>query len=609
VPVTDSYAARLNKIEFKQLSGKLRAHVGRELEKILLTVLRIQWPALVQPTPMSLLDRAGIDCVLEDDGELRVAIQCKGSAKPCVDREVVRSIRDSVTAFRNSGMQAKLYVLFVNQPVKSGELRADIQEMLRGLEAAGVATRAEYWDVEQLLRKTWFHLLELLIDQVGRQSAAAADDQGRIAPRLADDVLRVPYGVSIWQVDTHRLRKVGPVEAVVGDPSQVLFETPRSNLTLLLGEYGFGKTTSLLRGLSNRKRTAVYIPAARIPSVSLGTKVLLMTAINLDAFGAEFDLETRQLARSLASGAFEYLLKKDREPWLLILDALDESPILNRPGRLRALLNALREIRVPVILSARSEWWATQETELRQSAAGPMRRNPEVARWQTIRLEPWGVEQMLELTDNVLKGSNTTEARGRLKEFRNLVVADRYEEVYRDIPRRPLFLRWILETLREEDLGRIGKRELLERWLMLKLQRDYDDPILIAGKSRAGIAAGEESFRDRVALAMRAMETAASLMFDATRPVVVLTPFCELTRLEEALPELRTTQRLGGLVTNSLLRIEDMGVFTNPKVLFSHRVYQEYFLARWATGAGKDSGLAFSEPILEWVRSMSSGAR
>src|SRR5438067_1365308 len=71
-----------------------------------------------------------------------------------------------------------------------------------------------------------------------------------------------------------------------------------------------------------------------------------------------------QLNESKTAG---YVLKDKDTPVILILDALDESIYFSRPGGLQQLFNQLRDIRVPVILLARSEFWEGKQSDFANS--------------------------------------------------------------------------------------------------------------------------------------------------------------------------------------------------------------------------------------------------
>ncbi|HSQ60883.1 MAG TPA: hypothetical protein VLT84_10720 [Acidobacteriota bacterium] len=409
-------------------------------------------------------------------------------------------------------------------------------------------------------------------------------------------------------MEPRRLLEEQAFEAEQSDPSGSLFTPEEGTRTILLGEYGFGKTTCLLRGLNGSPRVVVFLAAARLPNDSLTTAALLSTGQVLNELGNEYPEDVRPAALRLGRHVLGYMLRRPEFPIAVIVDGLDESVPINRPGGLHRFIGSLHEVAVPLVVSARSEWWAARAVELRTPIdTSPRNSAPPQYRWNVVELLPWMDTQIEELADRFRSTLDDPDARARIADFVQLVRSHSYDAVYGDIPRRPLFLRCILELLVEGPILRSRRVELFQQWVQFKIYRDFVAPLEKGGPARPGIRTVEEQYEQRVSLALLAMEAAAGLMVTVEGSTMVLLPMCTLRALARACPELGAVPDSAGLVSNSLLRVEApaQGV-EGVRLGFSHRAYQEYFLARWLlrNEAPQLSGIRPPAAVVEWLDRM-----
>jgi len=149
----------------------------------------------------------------------------------------------------------------------------------------------------------------------------------------------------------------------------------------------------------------------------------------------------------------EYVFKQKEIDAILVLDGLDESPFLARPGGLQNLINNLWDLRVPVVLSMRTELWHDKlqdfEASIGDRAAHGERR---VRRIHKLELLPWRNQDIQCFLERFSGSIEDDEGRERLHELGEWLEGGKFEEVYGDIPQRPLFLRMIAETVAATDL-------------------------------------------------------------------------------------------------------------------------------------------------------------
>jgi len=400
-------------------------------------------------------------------------------------------------------------------------------------------------------------------------------------PDICEPLSDVPIEVVNMVANQYRLHTSSEPAAVVGDPVDVLLKMD-SRLTVVVGEAGFGKTTIALRASRATNRSVIYANAASLTTKLNGTKDLLEQAVDMDVLLGDADLEDRPTWQLLARAAVEHLFKTDDDSLLLILDGLDESVFLLRQGGLQFLFNILRLIRTPVVLTTRIEHWDARQADF-GSSIGILTGNRYKERNQqigVIKLLPWSEREMLALAIRYQQGLDEARA-ARVGELIQLLESRSYDSRYGDIPRRPLFLSWILETVAEYGVHSVSKGKLLEEFARLKIARDFSRPTA-AGGQRLAIAEGAEGLDATIELGFLAMETAARAMISVEDGEAHLLPSCSVTALVALEPRMRNATDPAGLVLNTLLVPARPRSAPDPlEVRFAHRAYQEYFLARY----------------------------
>src|SRR5437763_224407 len=97
----------------------------------------------------------------------------------------------------------------------------------------------------------------------------------------------------------------------------------------------------------------------------------------------------------------------------IIVDALDESPVIGRSYGLLTFFNLFRRAVVPVIVTMRSDYWTARRNDLTAS------RSPRESTVQTldvIELQPWTDVQILEAARQRLADVRQTAVRQRLRQ-------------------------------------------------------------------------------------------------------------------------------------------------------------------------------------------------
>lgn len=567
--------------EFKRLHAELRGLSRDAFADRALTLLRIRWPECIAAPRLKKIDRQGVDLFVWDEGEpLGLAVQCKGFE--VAEERVGASQRDqclaSIHRFRDSDVRAERYLLVHNRIASDPVFRVPVQEAIADLQRSGRVREAMCWDSLRFLREVFNALSDRIVQALNAATNRDADTLGEFE---LEPVAVVPMEIADLVVDRHHLESETTPRRILDDPAAVLLgDGP--NLTLLLGAAGYGKTTVARRAVRETVRKVFFVPAARIDKTIVGAKDLLEQTMDiedlLDLAGID-DVETWKF---VARAVVDSLLKHGDTNALLIFDGLDESPFLTRErGALQHFFNFFNEVRVPVVLTARTEFWTRKYADLQQSYGkvgehkGGIRKHVRRA-----ELTDWNPPQMVELARRFRKTLSSDDAGARVDQLIRAIELDQYDELYGDIPRRPLFLRMILDTVAASDAHRVSRAELVEEWAVLKVTRDVLESQRWGTSGRPPIA-NETSVNATLELSFAAMEAAASIMTFTDEASLFLLPDCEAREIAARVPALSTVSEYLGLVLNSLLIPVQTQTARPQKVRFAHLLFQEFFLARY----------------------------
>lgn len=575
-----------DKKEYSALAAELAVSEGPGFERQVLPLLRLCFPGAVGTPALRSFDRSGVDhLVWSDTSPFPLVAQCKGFQ--VLEQELgdsqVSQCRKSIHSFRKSTLRADIYLLIHNRVGKDRSFREAITAELETLVASGQVARAELWDRQRLLREAFNAMLALVRDAIANRNLSIVEVFASSEPLVCDALEQVPLKTCSMVADQYRLTSISAPSTRLADPSKELLESGKENLALLIGEAGFGKTTAALRALELSGRKILFVPAAMFSVNTQSTKDLLEQCIDIDEVLSGFEESDRIHLRRIARPVIHYVFKDKQNPVIVLIDGIDESVFFSRRGGIQQLLNALREVRVPVVLTARSEFWESRLTDFGLSfgtKAGTSRRQRQ--RLRMIELLPWGDEQIELLTARYRDTQKSSAQKKRIGKLLEIFSRGDYEAFFGDIPRRPLFLRFILETMSEQEIRKVGRAELFFNWARLKVVRDIRNPMRWSGPGRAIIVSRDESVEMTMELSFTAMTLAASAMTLVVEGALELLPSCTLSSVTESDPGLRQIADPIGLLLNSLLVPLPRRPELEPlRIRFAHRAFQEFFLARF----------------------------
>lgn len=598
-----------DKKEYQLLSGELATSEGRDFERLALPLIRIIWADAIAPTAMGSYDRIGADHLVWADSEpFALVVQYKGFKVP--DEEIgksqIKQCLKSIRSFQKSGRKAKTYLLIHNRTGKNEELRKVIGSELETLVDSGQVERAELWDRQRFLREAFNRMLESARSMIALNASSAH--------AYADEVLEyqvlkdVPLEISHLLVSPLRLSKASTPVHLVTDPSIELLKFEQSNLVLMIGEAGFGKTTAALRTFGFEQEI-FYVPGASFSSDDPSTKAFLQQCINLDDLLVGFQSSDIPTVKRLLKPVIEQILKERSNPMVLIIDGLDESVYFSYRGGLQWLFNHLRGVLVPVVLLARAEFWHARLEDFTTSI-GLVTQKPEERRRRVklIELLPWTNQQIGMLAKRYRDALTEPAQRARLDQLIITIENGSYAEFYGDIPSRPLFLRFILDTVAERDVHHTGRAQLYYEWVRMKIARDVVNPMKWGSRGRAPIVSNTESVDATIRLSFQAMMLAAFHMSEFRENVLELLPSCAIDDVLLSNEPLKSVTDPTGLFLNSLLTPVFPSLPYKPlRIRFAHRAYQEFFLALYLKEhPGLIEGIEVPDSIRAHLRDLDS---
>lgn len=508
--------------------------------------------------------------------------------------------RDAMERFARSRFQPAAYLLVHNRDPRSPAFRNGLKSEIAALRTSGRVAHALVWDARDLLEAAFDHLFDITLSAVRRSGLSVAPVESTLASS-ADLLTQIPLRVSSLTADQHRLG--GDEDSgseTVADPAVLLLGEKPSVRTILLGSFGFGKTTAVARSLLREDIRVLYVPGASLTQEVGTAKVFLSRCVNIDLLLADCLPHDREIYERLLPPVVEHLLKDSSLPCALVIDGLDESPFLCRGAGLAHLLNNLETVRIPVVLSMRSEYWLSRSGDLR-STAGKLasRGEPRVRRLRKLELLPWRKEEILLFVQQFREVCADPAERERLGDLESLVAGGRFTEIYGDIPHRPLFLRLIAESAAVAGLPaqRIGRARLFRDWALWKIRRDLRVP-------RPHLVFSGEPAEDVLETAWEAMLWAAASMTQEHEGELEILPECLFERVRRASPRLEGMDLLALSLQSLLLLSGERTGERQPRVSFAHRAFQEFFLAWFLAEGYLDRNWIVPASVQEWIEDL-----
>jgi hypothetical protein len=561
---------------YKKLAKDLRD--ASSFSHALLPFLHLVWPR-VRLTPE--LESEGVDIAVGEP--LVVVVHCSGRD--------VNAMRRAIETFRHSAHAVRDFIVIIQREEETVAYREALKPSLDRLLAEGKAQRVHLWNHRDDVVYVAFQLmLERVMNALRHWNEAMLDEQAKIERAIgAAPVRNVPFRQYQLRIDATSLRPEPAHEkAIVGDVATALTQHKGRILHVLLGAAGFGKTTSVMRAAREHALQWIVVPAARIQGDVANAHSLFEVALDLDRVLDGATVEERSIWHRIAGPVLKYLTQLQSGVGIMI-DAVDESPSIGRSYGLHTFFNFFRRAVVPVVVTMRSEFWESRRGDF---APGKSKVESTVQTLEVVDLQPWSDEQIIEAARVRLGEVRPPAARARIEAFISDIESGGYQSFYGNIPRTPLFLRFILDVLDRRNPHHMSRRALLQFWIEQKIARDVDAP-KARGGARLPIRPGIKTAKETIALSLRAMRVAAVCMSRITGMTLELLPHCTFAAIRDEMGA-SAPNSAEALALNSVL-ITIGGA--EPRLRFAHRIFQEFFLAE---EAARFVGIQMPPEVAEW---------
>lgn len=373
--------------------------------------------------------------------------------------------------------------------------------------------------------------------------------------------------------------------------------TRKVNWNIIIGEFGFGKTTLFLnleQQFKDSQYKLFFLPLAQLDENAFDS---------LDNFIKQLFLILREKSLDFSNTSdllfYDYLksiLMKEQRIMFLI-DGIDEHIEAYTHKGLQNIFNCINELQVDCLISLRKEFWDDRTGDL-QSIFSKYRKYNSV-----IRLIDWTNEDILsfidgfELSNNILNNKNVSK-------FKQALKNNTFEDFFGDIPKRPLFLKMILQDVVAGNIASQSLGKLYENYLTEKFIRDREGSFM---DNKTGRLLKLENEKDRLSI----ISFIWSLMRKVAEKMIVV------ENDELKLKSFIFEEELNILVDDSNIKISSSEILLNTvlipltqrtvqglKLIFAHRSFQEYYTALYLKDEKNilNSNISVTSEILRFIK-------
>lgn len=570
---------------WKRCSGALALATERNFEREVLPFLRLLWPSLqqVRESERKSWDAKGIDLLVwADRGLFPCIVQCKGFRVQRLGYDQIRQTEESIEKFRKSDVSCYQYLLVHNRDARFKEFNSKINERLKKLVSEGKAKKAALWDQHTLLREAFDRMKEIINDALRQHSRQLLNHFQSLFDFGHYYIPTVPVAEKrlIFKRDKPcSCKQVHPISS--RNVRELLLSPSKTRWTLLTGRFGTGKTTAVLHAATSSDRVIILVPCATLPSSprAVSTNKLFGEILKSLKILDDFDDQDRSVLYRIAGPVFAHLLRRQKSPYAVILDGLDENRAYTDQEGLQQLSNQLVELNCPIVMTTRAEHLDNMFGDFSSAFYELSTKKRQNAR--LFELAKWDKDQVLELVNQVLI-EVTGAKKKRLSEFVRILKTNEYINLYDELPFNPLFLQFILEDVVTRGVQWANRCVLLRDWVKRKIWRDRHKVKRIApGDSGIDV----EDFCGRM---ITLMENVANLMTSKANDVYQLVEFIDSVHIRKEAEKLFnvSSDPLLGILLNSVLVPQSLRRESTLNVTFAFRVFHVYFLASYLVRKG-----------------------
>jgi DNA-binding MarR family transcriptional regulator len=570
---------------WRVVNGKLANASGDEFERTAIHYLRVIWPAMVQAPRLLRLDRLGVDlCVPAEDTVYEVVVQAKGFKvdEQLLESQVNDQILPSIEKFRKSALTCNEYVLLHNRDGADRQLAKKVQDALDVLVAEGKAKSARLWDRHAFVKE--------VRNELDRRIRVKLTDRSQRFLRQHQEFFRfgnvcvasVPLCQSSWKPASVTRFEFSASDFSDVDAAKLIASPRKVRYSLLVGAFGIGKTTTVLRAADAKDLQVIYVPAHTIPREhgSQGTNYLLRNINDELELLDDLPSETIEVLNDVMGAALGRVLRQPGDQFALVIDGLDEHYFYGSAQGLMWLTNELSELRCPIVLTTRKEHLLATAGNYEVAMQSLSKKGGADRTVDVIELGPWSSAHAEQLLRSVLVLGVTEDQASSIRTLLDL-IASGSSTISARLLSHPLFLQMTLDLIMDGEEWLIDDEdELIGLWVRRKIQRDLSVrrlPLNFRFDVEHYVEGMIESM-SRVAMKMQMSDGDTAMSSE----VIAIEAFSEIARKEIGLPDLDEAT----LVSTSLLVPATRRRGRILEVKFFHRAFQEYFVRRGSMAIG-----------------------
>ena len=343
---------------------------------------------------------------------------------------------------------------------------------------------------------------------------------------------------------------------------------------VIVSEFGFGKTSLLLNLTTTlpSQHDILFIPAAQLNEDAFQSVETFAFEIYRILFDENF--EPSNIIDLLNYRYLKQVLLKKQNVFLFF-DGLDEHIASYSLKGLQNIFHCLNSLEVDCIISVRKEFWDDRSGDLESVFRRSHKYNA------TIKLVEWSPEMIIKYIDQY-QNKHQFEQNENLKKLRKNVEEGEFEVLYKDIPKRPLFLNMII---RDSLTGKINNRDLkdlYESYLTEKFTRDREG-VFKDNKTGRQLRMEETHDRNEIIYALNnVLKIVAGKMIVIEDNKLLMTPHILESELKKIITDLKYPFNIREILLNTVLI--SFSKRTNKKELklyFAHKSFQEYYLSEY----------------------------
>jgi len=566
-----------SKSQAKRYLKELAGAYDRDFQHACHNLLKQLWPEIRYAKDLRHFDRAGVDLFLSTHyGTIDVAIQCKGFETLNFGQKHLKQCVKSIDAFKKSNFNCEEYFLLINQPfIKDAEVRKSLEAELKELERLHKVKKAKLLDLQRFLNFFFAKLEEVLLEGIqlrNRKYLTQYDETIGTGIYIQD----VPFKKNLATAE------INPLLYLSEDISRRLQSRSKQPLqqlqkfwTIIVSEFGFGKTSLLLQLSKQLKEVgleALYVPIALIPPNGFDGETNFVRCLLQMIYEENDELDVYR--SSIWDVPLRHILQS-RHDFVLLLDGIDEHRYAYTTDGIKQILGGLRHLTRHVVLSVRKEFWEDRAGNINM-AIGNADRNRQV-----ITLEEWNDDAIINFLIEKKK-STKSEA---LLDLISMIRTERYDTLYGDIPKRPLFLEMLAQDVMSGEVRKRTIAELYEKYFFQKIERDTTSPFSTnksPGRPLGSMGFDLYDLERRLLLMLENIAGRTAIEAAETGQVQLLEKFPEDWVSEAAklvnLPSQSVVPYLTGtILVPTTARSREK---SSLDIRFAHRSFQEYFLAR-----------------------------